>query len=1492
MQNLSFKSLFIIVLFLLIPIVFLLRLNQKGTTVLAEWWNDSWTYRQAINISSHSVGETNVYIIASVNIGTTIKAQTDDGDFRFTTATGQLLDYYISSGAGTTAPTFHINFDSFAAGAQTIYAYYGNPSATNGFNAVDFPTQASSYALGAAVAEEVGGGPIAWWKFDEGVGTTAYDSTSNAINGTRGGGTSSYMPSWQNEDQCISGKCLYFDGTDDYLDAGNNSKVTMNTSDWTFSTWIKWVGGTNPQIISEGNYDTIGGGTYSGWGVRAISSTGTIRFTLGNTSSSIDINSKTGLNDNKWHHITFTIDRDGVGTPYTDGAMGTTTSVSSLNGSNINSSFSDTIGADLGTSFPVGTNNFKGFLDDVRIYPYARSAAQIKKDYASGLSGMGSAEGANVNVGSKSSKGLSDGLVGYWKFDEGVGTTSADSSGNGNLATFAAGTSAPTWTGGKFGIGTSYDGSNDYIYVTDTTSSPLDVTTGLSEFAWIYITANGDILGKPNKYKFAISSSKIIAALDTTGKAWDWATNSSNTTLSTNTWYHAGFTYSSSTNKVTYYLNGQPDGTDTSFSGTINTDDSSVKIGYGGSTYFTGNIDEIRIYNRALSPTEIKDLYNFAPGPVAYWDFNEGTGTTAYDSSGNSNNGVFGTGNSSPSWITGKYGKALSFDGNNDYVNAGNGTVLNPGLGSFTVEMWTKVTHMPSGNAGILTKSYSQNYGIYYTASNDEIGLYAQSGSNHNGIDISPYYSQWVHLTWTVDNTNDIQKSYVNGIFNNQTNYTISDLSTTAPFNFGRYSPENNNYFTGLIDDVKIYNYVRTPQQIISDMNAGNSPVSGGRGAVAYYKFDEGQGSTTANWGIGGTAINGALGSGSSSPTWAQGKINKSLSFDGNDYVDIGSSVSLPSAQPFSVSTWINRASGSGNYPIGWYQGTNGFLLYDTGTARVASGGTNYTTTTTINTTNSWNHLVMVFDGTYLKTYHNGVIKDNISASYAKETTGKLHIGNLDYSSGQVGFFNGLVDEVKIYNYALSADEVKSDYNAGASFVFGSSSQTIGATTTNLEYCVPGSTDYCATPVAEWKMDEKTGAYAYDTSGNGNVGTVTNATWTQGKVGAALNFDGNGDYVVSTTNPSTSQVFTTSFWFNTSTPSTNMYLLDRGGNIHWFELYNSKLRSGTSASNYSDSTTTILANTWYFASMTYDGTNVKQYINGIQQFNIAGGNVTPSGLQLSRYYNGGTYFNGQIDQVKIYNYARTPAQVAYDYNKGGPVGWWKMDECQGTTIADWSGNANHGTLSIGASGTQNSVGTCSVGTSAAWINGSTGKLNSSINLDGLDDYIKVTSPAGGILNPLDNITLSAWVNWGGAGTGTPYIISKGWGDVYELTLSSGRPRLEIVYDWATSDYQQVIATTTLNQSQWYHLVGTYDKQKIKIYINGVLNNTADYTKSMKQASNPFKIGANHQGGEDYPNYPSYWHMFKGQIDDVRIYNYALTSTQVKTLYNGGSVNFR
>lgn len=121
MSKLSYKTLLIIFLSLLISIVVLWKFVLPKQQIKASWWNDSWNYRQAINISSHTSLESNVYIITSVNIGTTTKAQIDGGDFRFVDQSGQNLDYYISSGTGTTNVTFHVQFSSFPAGAQTIY---------------------------------------------------------------------------------------------------------------------------------------------------------------------------------------------------------------------------------------------------------------------------------------------------------------------------------------------------------------------------------------------------------------------------------------------------------------------------------------------------------------------------------------------------------------------------------------------------------------------------------------------------------------------------------------------------------------------------------------------------------------------------------------------------------------------------------------------------------------------------------------------------------------------------------------------------------------------------------------------------------------------------------------------------------------------------------------------------------------------------------------------------------------------------------------------------------------------------------------------------------------------------------------------------------------------------------------------------------------------------------------------------------------------------
>ena len=139
MSRLSYKTLFIILLFLLIPIVFLIRINQKSNKISAAWWNNSWTYRQAISISNPSGTELSDFQV-SVNIGTSAliasnKMQSDCDDIRITDINGNLLPHWIEeNNPGCNQPTdtkIWLKTNSLPASGTTIYLYYGNQVANN-----------------------------------------------------------------------------------------------------------------------------------------------------------------------------------------------------------------------------------------------------------------------------------------------------------------------------------------------------------------------------------------------------------------------------------------------------------------------------------------------------------------------------------------------------------------------------------------------------------------------------------------------------------------------------------------------------------------------------------------------------------------------------------------------------------------------------------------------------------------------------------------------------------------------------------------------------------------------------------------------------------------------------------------------------------------------------------------------------------------------------------------------------------------------------------------------------------------------------------------------------------------------------------------------------------------------------------------------------------------------------------------------------------------
>jgi len=142
----------ILVLIVIIPVLFFFYKN--GKEVSATWWDEDWQYRKAITVTNNTTAETNVYIILSdYDASDTSKYQADCGDIRFTKENGEPLLYYLT-GCGSTT-TIHVNFNTFPAGTQTIFIYYGNPTAENGSEASDFSTVATNYTIGTISSEEV-----------------------------------------------------------------------------------------------------------------------------------------------------------------------------------------------------------------------------------------------------------------------------------------------------------------------------------------------------------------------------------------------------------------------------------------------------------------------------------------------------------------------------------------------------------------------------------------------------------------------------------------------------------------------------------------------------------------------------------------------------------------------------------------------------------------------------------------------------------------------------------------------------------------------------------------------------------------------------------------------------------------------------------------------------------------------------------------------------------------------------------------------------------------------------------------------------------------------------------------------------------------------------------------------------------------------------------------------------------------------------------------
>ncbi|MET0304813.1 MAG: LamG-like jellyroll fold domain-containing protein [Solirubrobacterales bacterium] len=408
---------------------------------------------------------------------------------------------------------------------------------------------------------------------------------------------------------------------------------------------------------------------------------------------------------------------------------------------------------------------------------------------------------------------------------------------------------------------------------------------------------------------------------------------------------------------------------------------------------------------------------------------------------------------------------------------------------------------------------------------------------------------------------------------------------------------------------------------------------------VAAYSFDEGSG-TIAKDSAGnhdGT-ISGA--------TWAPvGKYGAALDFDGvNDLVTIADSADLDLTSSFTLEAWVRPDTITAARPVIAKSesagGSAGYVL----SARYAGNPTglvaNLSTAKSVARPSPlpedvWSHLAFTSDGANLRLYVNGELAATASAIAAKATAANLVIG---YGQILGGYFDGMIDEVRIYADTLSESEIQVDRD----------------TAVGLDQI----------PVAAYSFDEGAGTTLGDSIDN-HDGTISGATWSSsGKYGGALSFDGVND-VVSIADASDldlTSTFTLEAWVRPDTATDWSPVIAKnenpesgyGSGYVLFSQGPGKPRGWLSNAGATKAVTgpsALPTNEWSHLAFTSDGTNLRLYLNGT----LVGGpasastaGTTASALEIGHWAYLNKWFDGLIDEVRIYDETLSETQIQTD----------------------------------------------------------------------------------------------------------------------------------------------------------------------------------------------------------------------------------------------------
>ncbi|MEK7604750.1 MAG: LamG domain-containing protein [Patescibacteria group bacterium] len=707
----------------------------------------------------------------------------------------------------------------------------------------------------------------------------------------------------------------------------------------------------------------------------------------------------------------------------------------------------------------------------------------------------------------------------------------------------------------------------------------------------------------------------------------------------------------------------------------------------------------------------------------------------------------------------------------------------------------------------------------------------------------------------------------------------------------------------------------------IGTSNTATSTTSGlNSGLVGYWTLD----GKDVNWATGvvtgrsGAGETGSLISMSTTTTPAVGKIGQAFNFDGaDDYVNL-QNFGVTGASARTVSLWIKSRNVTTPAQVAFAYGTN-LSLQDfairvpntvAGEVYVRVSGRDWFTSGGAVGANQWTHIVVSYDGGAIETvgsikvFVNGV---RMSLTDTGATTGTLNTGTTYFVIGKESiagtkFFNGSIDDVRVYNRVLSTSEIKQIYAQGGGATVG---QAITATST--------AAGLASGLVGYWTLDGKDVNWATgnvtDRSGSGNSGSLTGMSTTttpvSGKIGQALKFDGVNDFVNLGTGTlgisAGSTAITLSSWVYVRNFQSYPAMIGKsvagspfgGWQINANGDSGNKFGGGMNISNTWTAVTsdaTYSTNRWYLVTMTYDGGALRLYVNGVlAKTTVAAGTIQYKDVNSSVYIGRNPasdtpvqYLSGSLDDVRVYNRTLTPAEIRLLYKQGaaavgqsnttsgttsglnsGLLGHWTFDGknvnwATGSTT-DASGNGNYGSLT-GMSTTTTPVG---------------GKVGQALRFNGSSSYVPLLPSLGVTAQG----TWSAWFKT--TSSGNNEIIGKdilsGTNYNHRVAVISGQ--VQFLDNIAGVNSYTLTSAGTYNDGKWHFMTATWGAGA-KLYVDGVLvgssvSNAADNTGTY------ISIGRNNN-----ENAGATWY-FNGSIDEVRTYNRILSASEVRQLYFSG-----